>query len=288
MIIFMLLGMSCVHAQSIKTVSGEYIYHAPENITVELAKIVALQRAQIQAIADEFGTIVSQQNITQIQTGTEGTHSLFSSLSGSDVKGEWIETLGEPHYEISYDQGMLVVKCSVRGKAREILAVKTNFSAKALRNGKEDRFEDEVFKDGDDLYVSFCSPADGCVAVYLVDASGKVFCLLPYRSSSDGRVMVEAGKHYVFFSATDAAPLFTPADVDEYTLTCDQPTETNFLYIIYSPRPFTKAKDSQCDDTARMLLRELTFDDFQKWLSRLRIHDREMQVEKKIITLKKQ
>lgn len=283
----MLLGLAGAQAQSIKTVSGEYTYHAPENVTPEQARLVALQRAQLQAIADEFGTIVSQHNVTQMQTGTEGTCSLFTSLSGSDVRGEWIETLGEPQYDISFEQGMMVVRCRVRGKAREIVSAKTQFIAKVLRNGVEDRFEDEAFRDGDDLYLSFRSPAEGYVAVYLIDAKGMAFCLLPYRSSTDGRVALKAGKRYVLFSKEDAAPLFSPADVDEYILTCEQAAETNFLYVIYSPHPFTKANDSMAGDAMRQLPNELSFEDFQKWLSKLRIRDKDVQVEKKVLTVTK-
>lgn len=50
-------------AQRIEKVHIEYTYHAPENISLEEAKRIALERAKIQAIADEFGTIVSQSNI---------------------------------------------------------------------------------------------------------------------------------------------------------------------------------------------------------------------------------
>lgn len=287
MIVLMLLGLVDIQAQSIRTVSGEYTYHAPENVTPEQAKLVALQRAQLQAIADEFGTIISQHNVTQMQTGTEESNTRFTSLSGSDVKGEWIETLGEPQYEISFEQGMMVVRCSVKGKAREIVAAKTQFIARVLRNGVEDRFEDDAFREGDELYLSFQSPAAGHVAVYLVDAKGMAYCLLPYRSSADGRVAVKAGKRYVLFSEADAAPLFSPADVDEYTLTCEQTAETNFMYVIYSPNPFTKANDSMAVDSERQLPNELSFDDFQKWLSKLRVHDKDMQVEKKILTITK-
>ena len=34
------------------------------------------------------------------------TQTDFTSLSSSDVKGEWLETIGEPKYEISYEQGI--------------------------------------------------------------------------------------------------------------------------------------------------------------------------------------
>ncbi|MDE6689492.1 MAG: DUF4384 domain-containing protein, partial [Prevotella sp.] len=171
-----------VFSQKMKTVEGEYTYHAPENVTLEEAKLTALDRAKIQALADEFGTIVSQTNSTHIQNGNGKSDIDFLSIGGSEVKGEWIETTGEPQYHISYDQGMLVVKVSVKGKAREIVSAQMEIKTKVLRNGTEDKFESDEFHDGDDLYLSFISPVSGYLAVYLVDAEQKAFCLLPYQS----------------------------------------------------------------------------------------------------------
>ena len=58
-LVLLLLALSLpVMAQKTKTVEGEYTYYAPENVTPEQAKRIALERAKTQAIADEFGTIV--------------------------------------------------------------------------------------------------------------------------------------------------------------------------------------------------------------------------------------
>lgn len=46
------------------TVRGEYIYNVPKNISSEEAERIAIERAKITAIADAFGTIVSQNNST--------------------------------------------------------------------------------------------------------------------------------------------------------------------------------------------------------------------------------
>ena len=54
-VVFILLLLPLtVFAQRVKTVEGEYTYHAPENVTIEQAKRTALERAKIQALADEF------------------------------------------------------------------------------------------------------------------------------------------------------------------------------------------------------------------------------------------
>lgn len=282
--IWMLLGVaSTSYAQKTKKVHGEYIYHAPENVSIEQARQTALSRAQIQALGDEFGTVVAQHNATLMNNTNGSTHTDFTSLSSSDVKGEWLETIGEPKYEISYEQGMLVVKCSVTGKARAIVAKQNNYVAKILCNGIEDRNEGENFKSGDDLYLAYQSATKGYLAVYLIDDNKNAYCLLPYQSSKDGKVEVDANTRYVFFNQKTAQPLFNSSDVDEYTMTCDKASETNYIYIISSPNPFIKAIDNAVEG----LPRELKYDDFQKWLSKNRTADKDMQVEIKTIVVKK-
>ena len=143
--ILMLLGVATTsYAQRTRKVHGEYIYHAPENVSLEQAKKTALSRAQIQALGDEFGTVVAQHNATLMNNTNGSTQTDFTSLSSSDVKGEWLETIGEPKYEISYEQGMLVVKCSVSGKARELVATQNSFAAKILRNGQKGTYQEQI------------------------------------------------------------------------------------------------------------------------------------------------
>ena len=282
--IWMLLGVaSSGYAQKTKKVHGEYIYHAPENVSIEQARQTALSRAQIQALGDEFGTVVAQHNATLMNNTNGSTHTDFTSLSSSDVKGEWLETIGEPKYEISYEQGMLVVKCSVTGKARAIVAKQNNYVAKILCNGIEDRNEGENFKSGDDLYLAYQSATKGYLAVYLIDDNKNAYCLLPYQSSKDGKVEVDANTRYVNYNQKTAKTLVKSYDVDEYTMTCDKASETNYIYIISSPNPFIKAIDNAVEG----LPRELKYDDFQKWLSKNRTADKDMQVEIKTIVVKK-
>lgn len=261
-----------VFSQKMKTVEGEYTYHAPENVTLEEAKLTALDRAKIQALADEFGTIVSQTNTTHIQNGNGKSDIDFLSIGGSEVKGEWIETTGEPQYHISYDQGMLVVKVTVKGKAREIVSAQIEIKTTVLRNGTEDKFESDEFHDGDDLYLSFISPVSGYLAVYLVDAEQKAFCLLPYQSQEDGIYKIKSNRRYLFFNRKEAEKELTHL-VDEYTMTCLKGTERNTIYIVFSPNAFAKACDNSVSES---LPRELDYADFQKWIIKQRKHDQNM------------
>lgn len=270
-------------SQKMKTVEGEYTYHAPENVTLENAKRIALDRSKIQALADVFGTIVSQTNITRMENRNGSSDVNFLSVSESEAKGEWIETIGEPQYDISYEQGMLVVKASVKGRAREIISAQIDIKAKVLRNGTDDKFESDEFRDGDDLYLSFVSPVSGYLAVYLVDAEKKAYCLLPYRSQTDGIYKVAANHRYVFFNIKEALPQESPY-VDEYVMTGSHSPEYNQIYVIFSPQPFAKAADNA---VAEALPRELWLEDFRKWLVKSRKMDANMMAEKKFIKITK-
>lgn len=269
-------------AQKIKTVEASYTYHAPENVTLEQAKRTALERAQLEALATAFGTNISQYNSTHVSNANGNSDVDFTSISSSDVKGEWIETLGEPSYNIYYEQEMLVVSCSVRGKAREIINAGIDLKIKVLRNGTEDRFESSEFRSGDDLYLSFQSPEDGYLVVYLLDDDGNAFCLLPYRNQNVGAQVIKANISYTFFS-----PSHAPQDerdvVDEYTLTCECSQETNQIVTLFSPNPFAKGIDT---DNGDLLPREMEGKDFQKWQSKIKSKDKQLQQSIYLLTIK--
>ena len=282
-ILSLILSSLTALAQKLKTVEGEYTYHAPENVTMEQAKRTALDRAMIQALADEFGTIVSQSNATRVENQNGQTNIDFLSIGGSEVKGEWIETIGEPIYNIRYEGDMLVVSVKVKGKAREIVSAGIDFQAKVLRNGTDDKFESDQFRSGDDLYLSFTSPVSGYLAVYLVDADNQAYCLLPYRNQTDGIYPVKANQRYLFFNVKEA-PQNERSYVDEYVMTCSRLSEQNHIYVIFSPNQFVKATDNKSNAT---LPRELKFEDFQRWLTKCRKHDKEMNLRMIPIIIKK-
>lgn len=259
-------------AQRIQKVCGEYTYYAEGNQSPNDAKRAALEGAKLQAIAQEFGTVISQ-STTQKETAANGAESsYFSQLNASEVKGEWLEDVGEPEYKVDYVQDMLVVKCKVCGKARELSNEAADFTATVLRNGTEAKFADVNFRNGDDMFLLFRAPTDGYVAVYLVDETPAAYCLLPYMSNANGQQAIRHDKEYIFFSSGKASK---GEAVDEYTLTCSSDMERNQVYVIFSPKPFTKALDSQVKEA---LPRQLSFEDFQKWLGTCRKRDAKMGV----------
>lgn len=170
---------------------------------------------------------------------------------------------------------MLIVHCKVKGEAREIVSAGIDFQAHILRNGTEDKFESEQFRSGDDLYLSFKSPVSGYLAVYLIDAESQAYCLLPYRNQTDGIYPINANQRYLFFNIKEATLIERPY-VDEYVMTCEQESEQNQIYVVFSPNQFVKAADNQ---TKELLPRDLPFEDFQKWLVKCRKHDKDMNLQ---------
>lgn len=284
LILFLLTITSyCAYAQKTITVKGEYLYQLPENVSLEEGKRIALERAKIQALADAFGTVVSQRNSTVVEN-TNGQSSVdFLSLGGSDVRGEWIETVGEPLFQIISEDGMLAIKVKVKGKAREIKNADICLEAHLLRNGTTLKYESAEFRNGDDMYLYFKSPVNGFLAVYLFDqVTQEVYCLLPYRSSDRPSYRIEHDKPYIFFSSQLSEE--SPTEVDEYTLTCSKSQEQNTIYILFSPKAFTKANTQDLTET---LPRQLTFAEFQKWVGNCRTKDIEMQEMIKVLNIKR-
>lgn len=278
---FILITFMPIHAQKTVKVEGTYTYYAPDNVTVDEAKYTALNRAKIQALAEKFGTVVSQINSTRMANKDGKTESDFLSIGTSDVKGDWIETIGTPEYKVDYVQNMLVVTVNVKGIARELATSEIDIEAHVLRNGTEEKFEGDKFKHGDELYLSFQSPVNGYLAVYLVDATPKAYCLLPYRGQQDGIYKIEANKRYTFFSKKKAMDAERHI-VDEYIMTCSAPSEHNQIYVIFSPMPFAKANDNKISDT---LPRELDYDDFLRWMSKCKRTDTQVNTKAFPITL---
>lgn len=285
LLISILLAIAAVsYAQKVQKVTATYTYYVPENVTLEEAKRTALDRAKIEAIAETFGTLVTQSNSTVVSNQNGKSDSQFFSLGGSEVKGEWIETTKEPIYNITYEGNMQVVSVEVSGRIREIVSTGIDFTAKILRNGTEEKFESSEFRSGDDMYIYFKSPVDGYLTIYLLDeTTQEVYCLLPYKTSGEGAYPIEHDKPYILFSAKNEK--VNPSIVDEYTMTCSRDMELNDIYVIFSPNPFTKANADEANE--EILPRQLPYERFQRWLAKGKTKDKQMSTISKIITIKK-
>ena len=284
LLISLLLSTIVSFAQDIVEVEGEYTYITSSEMSVAEAKRVAQERAKLQALADRFGTAIRQQNSTHINNSNTASTIDFLSIGNSEVKGEWIADIKEPVFEISFSDNNLIVKVLVWGKAREITSASVDISTFLLRNGKERKYESDVYRNGDDMYLKFRSPIDGYLAVYLVDENSIAYRLLPYSGVDAGALSVESGKDYVFFDSDCASTEQERNTIDELTITTDKNVEHNEIFILFSANPFVKPNDSQTD---RSLPKSLNADVFQKWLAKNRTKDAGMVVINKLIKITK-
>ncbi len=275
------------------TVSGDTIYYAPDNITREVAKQTAINLAKINAIARKFGTIIENNDYYNVLNADGVTTPYFISITESDVKGEWIETIEEKVDPIHEENGLWAFKAHVKGKAREITSSGISLKAKLLSNGLEDENETSVFKHNSRFYLSFSAPCDGFLSVFLTDTEYNAYCLLPYSSQTNGIYPIKANTKYVFFdkgSLRDTDRSFVKK-VDPMMLVTNRDKEINFVYIVFSPNWYSKPIDIQPDKKPNWentnFPRHLGSEDFQKWLSKSMREDSKMTLLKKAILITK-
>ena len=261
------------------SVNGEYTFYGDGSHSRDECKRLALEGARIEALKSAFGTIVSQDIVQHDMVNDGGESTYFSAMSATEVKGEWIADDGEPQFTYSVDNdGNLVVKCSIKGRARELSNESTDFQTLVLRNGNEARFADTTFANGDDLKLLVKAPVDGFLAVFLVGEDRQTYALLPYLNDPDGEVKIKRGKEYVFFDTEKADSKHGP--VDQLDITSESPSEYNRIYVGLSPNKFSRAVDTYTDE---LTPRSLSFDSFNRWLAKCRKIDPKMGV--KIINL---
>lgn len=252
-------------------------------MSISEAKIEAVRRAKLQALADAFGTRIAQTSNTHISNVGEKSDVSFFTSGTNEVMGEWIETIGTPTVKIEYCDNLLVVDVFIKGKGRRITRQQISLVVKSLRNTTDDASESDVFYHGDKLYLSFKSPVNGCILVYLIDyASEQVFCLLPYSSSDKSSFTVRQDLRYVFFSEKDAQDCMR-GSIDEYTLTCSgSEIEHNELVVLFSTDNLFKENTVRLSDS---LPRQLPLSDFNKWLIKQKISTPNLQTINKPLTI---
>ena len=273
--------------QKVKTVEYTYVYHPSHNESMEQAKRNAVNRAKVEALRENFGTVVSGASATSIISKNNITESRFVHLgSEGELNGEWLADIEEPKVVPSLEGGIIYLTATVKGKAREVVNNTIAFEAKILRNKPDVSFESSEFTAGNNIYVSFTSPVDGFLTIYLLDGE-TAYCLLPYAGNKEGVQNIVHGREYKFFSRKVYAEDENPDIIDEYTLTTEgNHQDLNQLYFIFSPQKFSKALDRFKNSTDGTLFpRMLSWEDFQKWILKIRRADKEMCVQTKYITI---
>ena len=287
-LITLMLLSQMTFAQKKKSVTGEYRMLVPTYMSREEARLTAIEQAKTEALAQEFGTIVSQTNLMLMEQNNQRSNDVFYSLGQCDVKGVWLKTEGEPIVTEQIIEGEHWIEAKVKGIARELTSAKVNIENHLLRNGKGDEFESDEYRDSDRFYVSVQSPRNGYLAVYLLDAKRDAYLIVPNKDEE--LFPVKRGERYVFIDD----------EKEQLILTTEKPMEINQVYIIFSPNKFYSENvsttsdgidlDKYRTDEFKNITRPpyIPCKKFQKWINSLRIRDTEMQVVTKFITIKGQ
>lgn len=277
LLIFIVLTMQVLPQKTLR-VCGEADFVIPKNMSLMEAEAKAIHQAQVQALIGRFGQVVHEDNAL-IGTTIDGlANESFYSYGGSEAKGEWIETIGEPNVTTMVDEvsKALVIHASVCGMAREISSAGIEVSSTVLCNGIDVRFASTDFKDGDNIYLLFQAPTDGYLCLYLLDPTAQnVLCLLPYRHSSSGAVSIQHDEKYLFFHPDNRYPYARQAD--RIRMTCEREVEYNDLYVVFSPNRFAKAQNAGISDGQLPQVSQKAFFD---WLTKCRTKDKDMVVQK--------
>lgn len=245
---------------------GKYSFVLPASISESEGRAIALERAMAQALADEFGTLISSEAWTDIVNDNSESDVYFRQLGNSLVKGEWIRTLSEPEYQKYVSpEGETVIEVMVKGKARALDSAPIKL--KAFVSLPDSKIENNRFNAGSRFLLNFTTPVDGFLSVYIADENGMVTRLLPYAAEAVSSTPVVAMKEYLFFDSQEGVE-------EQYTFETDKKKERNIVYVLFSRNDYVRPIDKSGDNGLRMLRHE----DFLEWVSESRLMDRSLQV----------
>lgn len=289
--LFFILAMCGIaNAQGEKSVHAIIDYEPSEAETQAQARMTAIQRARQKALEDEFGLVVAQTNITNVSNGD--LH--FRSLGISDVAGEWLGDTKEPVISLATQGDRLIIKAEVWGKARKIVSEKIDLDVHILRNTPSKSHATRNFLDNDKFFISFKSPIDGFLSVYMMDDSMNFQRILPYMDSKLKSYQVEGNKEYISH-CNDEIPGFTnfeyTSDMAHVVLAPGKSLEECMFYVLFSPNKFLDPDDDESKRSYKyreglMLPPSVNQEHMQEWLLKNRRHDKMMQVVKIPIMIK--
>ena len=285
------------YGQEVVESSGEAQVRVERNMSKEDAMEEARQQAMISAIEKVFGSYVEQDSDVNIENGQAN----FSIIGHSLVKGDWLKTLNEKFKEESRivrgDMGKETetwIKCKIKGVVREITKPEIRLNFKPL-SCPEMNCQTYNFYDGTPLYLSFTSPIDGYLSIYIVEPSNLALRILPYQSMPKeylNAVPVEADMNYMFFANSEDHNYFNGFPyllIDEIIMEAELQKEHYDLYVIFSSNPFDKPLlNGQVEEEDKDILpKNLDFMEFKEWLQDARIYDPEFQYQRITLTVSK-
>lgn len=265
---FSVIAAGNAGAQKTRDVEGHAEFYLPRNVSRAVGEQQVLDMARIDALAREFGTVIRQDIQMDTHVDDRGESSDWWSSNSALVKGEWLETTGQPAFGIRLEGDDIVLTCDVRGKARELKGQRADLDILLLRNGVTDDCVTNTFVDGEKCFMAFTAPVNGYLAIYLEDADRNMIRMLPFPAERIAARPVKADERYVFFVSNEGFN-------EQYRMTTERPSERNVIHVVFSPNGFMRPTETAAGDDPEM--RQVSVDKFHKWFAKARAADPDLQ-----------
>ena len=177
---------------------------------------------------------------------------------------------------------------------REITKPQINVSYEP-RNCLSDLCRTYHFNSGAPMYLSFSTPIDGYLSIYIVEEDHMAYRLLPYQEMPEKylhAVPVKADNEYIFFASGESYDYFDEFSylmVDEIYLETLNEKEFLDMYVIFSSEKYKKPvlEASENITKAYGLPKKLEEIEFIEWLQDSRVYDTEFQYNRITLTVSK-
>jgi hypothetical protein len=279
-------------AQKKTKVKAHYTLLLEDNDCIGEFKQKVINGAKIKALADKFGTLISQGTDLSVKNKNEAVDTHFQLLQMSEVKGEWIETTQEKLIwelrEEKEQQQHLYLTCQIEGFAIEKRHLIPNFEIITSKCESSKECASTVFKEGDNFFVLFKSPTNGYLSIFWKEEN-EVFRLFPYTTSQleMGGMKIEENKNYWIFSSKEFHnfPEINPREVDEMNLSTNGKDRLFCeLIVVFAEQPFLKPMLSERESDG---IKTLTDNELNKWLAKNKLHVDSFQEKRIYITIEK-
>lgn len=284
-------------AQEIIKAEGFAQIRVEDHMSKEATREKVRELAMINAIESVFGAYVEKDADIDIDNG----QARFKIIGHTLVRGDWLKTISEKFDEekrkVRGRQGTgheVWISCRITGKIREIDHVETALEFTPL-NCPDLVCRTYDFKDGEPFYLSFRTPVDGFLSIFITDESQMVYRLLPYQKMPLeylNAVPVMADNPYLFFlneEAHEYFPGFSYMMTDEIIMNTSQMQEFLDLFVIFSTSDYNKPLLKGEEEVERSFVtpKSLDLKKFEEWLADNRINDPAFFYKRVTLTIKK-
>ena len=116
-------------------------------------------------------TCLAIDNVTTIAYNRDGKSGISThAINEGMVRGVWLGNTSEPEIsDLIQKDGKQWLEVSIKGRARKLTNAGVEFEAEAIRYKPDRELKTEEFKNGDDFFLYFKSPADGYLNVFTLN-----------------------------------------------------------------------------------------------------------------------